>query len=162
MATKERAADALVHLELHSAYNPRRIDVVQDAGGPSMTRQEMADECDINNIMKRYERTGMVPGNPNSLPQYLDLTVMPDDLMTAMNQMIDAENAFMSLPAVTRREFDNDAMRFVEYASNPENVERLREWGLAAPEKVPDPPIRVEVVGDPPNVPVDPPADSKR
>lgn len=145
-------------LVLTSAVNPRRIEVVYEDDLPSMTRQEFAEECDINGIMKRYERTGMIPGNPNFVPQYLDLTVTPANLMDCMNQMIDADQAFMSLPATVRKEFDNDSMRFVEYASNPDNLGRMREWGLAPPEAPPEPiplgsrenPISI--------VPADPPA----
>lgn len=130
---------------LHSAYYPDRIDVDQEPGGDSMTRQEFLEECDINAIMARYERTGTVPYH-GQMPQYLDLTMYPGDLMGAMNQMIVAEEAFMSLPALVRKEFDNDAMRFVEFASNGDNVDKLREWGLAPPAPVEEAPMRVEVV----------------
>lgn len=143
-------------LVLNSVVNPRRIEVLQMPGGDSLTRQEFVDECDINLIMSRYERGGAVPWNEVSAPQYLDLTLAPSDLMYAMNTMIDAENAFMSLPANVRKEFDNDAMRFVEYASNPDNIVRMREWRLA-PEPTPEaPPTRVEVVN--PVVPPSPKA----
>lgn len=121
---------------LESAATRFRRDVPQHPGDePGMTRQEFAAECDINSIMARYEKTGMLPVNQMSQPQYLDLTMTPDTLMDAMNLMIDAENAFMTLPAMVRKEFDNDPMRFVEFASDPNNVKRLREWGLAEPEK---------------------------
>jgi len=118
---------------LNSMVSLYRIDVQQEVGEKSMTRQEMAEECDINAIMKRYEKTGMIPVDSHGVPQYLDLTMTPDNLMQAMDLMIEAEASFMLLPAETRKEFDNDAMRFVEFASNPDNVERMRTWGLAAP-----------------------------
>lgn len=122
----------------------------QDAGGPSMTRQEFSDECDVNRIMANYEKNGIWPVQAGMVePRYLDLTVVPSDLVTAMNQMIDAEAAFMTLPALVRKEFDNDAVKFVEYASNGDNLEKLREWGLAPPQAAPEPPMKVEVVNPP-------------
>ena len=121
---------------------------------PSLTRQEFSDECDINGIMKKYEKTGMLPVN-GAQPSYVDFTAVPSDLQEAMRVMMDAETAFMSLPASVRKEFDNDALRFVEYAQNGDNLEQLREWGLAEPEKAPEAPMRVEVV----NSPVVPPAE---
>lgn len=135
-------------VELNSAASlwRRPVDEVNDE--PSMTRQEMSPDCDINVIMARYERTGLVPTNLNAAPTYLDLTQTPPDLMTALNMINDADDAFMRLPATVRKEFDNDAMRFVEYASDGNNIEQLREWGLAPPAPVEAPPMRVSVVDD--------------
>lgn len=120
--------------------------VVSPVGKVSKTRQEFAAECDINTIMKRYQKTGVINHFAPRSPQYLDLGEGVPDLMVAMNTMIAAEQAFMSLPAVVRKEFDNDARSFAEYAQNKDNLPKLREWGLAAPEKTPDAPVRVEVV----------------
>jgi len=123
----------------------------------SMARQEFADECDVNSIMARYEKTGVFPFNEAAAPRYLDCSEIPD-FQTAQQVVIDANAAFMSLPAHVRREFENDAAKFVDYACDPENLGQMREWGLAPPEKAPDAPMRVEVVekaaepGSPPAV----------
>lgn len=120
-----------------------------DEDGRSMTRQEFTDECDVNKLMERYQKVGVWPlPMPNAEPRYLDVSAVPD-FAAAMQMMIDAENAFMTLPAITRREFDNDPTRFVEFAQNSENLPKMREWGLAPPEAVADPPMRVEVVNPP-------------
>lgn len=124
--------------------------------GPSLTRQEFADDCDINLIMQRFER-GEVPGFTPRVPMYLDLTVMPATLQETLNLMNDAEASFMSLPALVRREFDNDAVKFVEFASDPENLSQMRTWGLAPPVQEPPPPQRVEVVN-----PAPPPGDAPK
>lgn len=124
------------------------VDFMIETPGPSMTREEFAAECDINTIMKKYAVTGVV-GHVNPVqPRFIDAVGVPD-LMTALNTMSDAQQAFMQLPAVVRREFDNDAMEFVKFASESENLPKLRQWGLAAPEKAPDAPMRVEVVNPP-------------
>ncbi|UDN67818.1 internal scaffolding protein [robinz microvirus RP_136] len=103
--------------------------------GISLTRQEFADECDINILMAQYEKTGVINHFNSGLPQYYDLTDMPDDLMGALDHMKNAEEAFMRLPAHVRKEFDNDPKAFVVYATDPNNLSQLREWGLAAPEE---------------------------
>jgi hypothetical protein len=109
--------------------------------GPSLTRQEFADECDINSLMKRYE--GHVVGGPGNLPpmdpsaMYVDFADMPTDLMNYMERMSEAEKAFMTLPAVVRKQFDNSAVAFVEYASDPGNLSQMRDWGLAPPAAAP-------------------------
>lgn len=101
--------------------------------GPSLTRQEFADECDINVIMATYERSGALPPINSAVAQYVDLTAIPADYQTALDLLKEAETAFMSLPATVRREFENDPRQFVEFASDPENLPQMRTWGLAPP-----------------------------
>lgn len=146
--------------KMHSASNPNRIAVFADIFGPSKTRQEFSDECDINQIMARAEASGVFPFKDPAPPVFIDFVGMPD-LQDAMAAMFDAEAAFMSLPALVRKEFDNDPIRFVEFASDGSNLPRLRELGLAEPEKVKEPPMEVRIVpeaGSPPTAPAGAPA----
>lgn len=123
--------------ELSSAYVQHDpVDFVPQ--GPSLTRQEFADECDINVLMAQYEKTGVINHFNSAEPKYYDLTEMPDTLMGSLEHMKNAEEAFMRLPAHVRREFQNDPLDFVIYATDPNNIGQLREWGLAAPEKPAD------------------------
>jgi len=39
---------------------------------PSLTRQSFKDECDVNQIVKRYTETGMINHIPRTNPQYGD------------------------------------------------------------------------------------------
>ncbi|AXH74066.1 MAG: internal scaffolding protein [Microviridae sp.] len=115
------------------------VDFVCDDDG--MTRQEFKDECDINVLLARYERTGVLPANNQGAPQYLDVSDVPD-LARSFEMIEAAQRAFMTLPASVRREFDNDPIQFVDYASNPASLNQMREWGLAppaAPEAAPPP-----------------------
>lgn len=124
--------------------------VNSDTEGPSRTRQEFAEECDINTIMRRYEATGIISHIDQREPMYLDLAGLDvPDLATAMEVLRVAEASFMSLPATVRREFDDDVHSFVAFAENPANVDKMREWGLAKkPDPLPDA-IRVEVINPP-------------
>lgn len=134
---------------LRSAYVPDAHRPVYDPGGPSMTRQEFAQECDVNEIIRKNPNVGMVPPLPGVSPQYYDFTEMPSNLQDSLNLMMDAEEAFMRLPALARKEFDNDPLRFIEFASSRDNLPKMREWGLADPEKVEPAPQKVEVVNPP-------------
>ncbi|AZL82724.1 internal scaffolding protein [Apis mellifera associated microvirus 7] len=119
------------------------VDVSFDE--PSRTRQEFADECDINVLMRKFEATGVVSHVNQRSPMYLDLSdgVMP--LQEALDTVRSATEAFMSLPARARAEFDNDPVAFVEFAQNPDNYEKMLEWGLA--ERRPEPSVqKVEVI----------------
>lgn len=131
-----------------SSVRPDRERVEVRFSKPSRTRQEFAEECDINSIMARYSKTGVISHVNPAEPRFLDLSVLPD-FQSAMHIMMQANDAFASLPAAVRREFDNDPAKFVSFAEDGANLPKLREWGLAPPEKVPEPPQRVEVVNAP-------------
>lgn len=137
---------------MSSAFVERDVDPGIDCsqGGPSLTRQEFAEECDINVLMARYEKTGAIPPMNAAEPQYLDVADFAGiDLMTAMDVLERADRSFMSLPARTRAEFDNDPMKFVAFCEDAKNLDKLREWGLAAP-VVPKPePQEVRIVNPP-------------
>jgi len=124
--------------ELRDWYVPHAAVDMPD-GGPSLTRQDQADECDVNKIMERFEATGYLPSVTGREPIYADFTSVPNNMMDAMAQMHLATDAFMTLPAVVRREFDNDPAMFVDFASDPSNLDQLREWGLAKPSPKPAP-----------------------
>lgn len=114
---------------------------------PSMTKQSFKDECDINNIVRRFELTGQIDHVNAAAAQGL-YTDLPDgiDLQASLNIVAQAEAAFMALPAAARAEFNNDPVEFVEAFNNPskEQQERFVALGLAtarpAPEAPPAPP----------------------
>uniref|UniRef100_A0AAU8B8T8 Internal scaffolding protein n=1 Tax=Dulem virus 100 TaxID=3145577 RepID=A0AAU8B8T8_9VIRU len=112
------------------------------------TQQQFKDECDINTILERFAITGQLP-NDLRVPitdEFDDIT----DYHSAINKLIEADNAFMQMPATIRERFGNDAGAFVNYVSDPANLEQCREWGLAAPKPAPQAPIEVRVIPAPP------------
>jgi hypothetical protein len=129
--------EVYVLLDHYRPHDP----VYADPAGPgvSMTRQEFAEDADINVIMKRFETQGVWPPLPPGPPEYLDVSSVPD-LMGALNFVKSAEHAFMKLHANVRREFDNDPLRFVAFAEDPVNLGKMREWGLAPPAPAPEAP----------------------
>lgn len=118
---------------------------------PSQVRQSDADACDINNIMKRYERDLIIDHVNRYQGQYADVTGMVD-YHTAQNIVTRSLEAFMTLPASVRDQFNNDPGKFLEFADDPQNADAMREMGLAKPIPAEPPVTRVEVV-NPPEVP---------
>lgn len=133
----------------------KRVQLDASEGGK--TRQEFADECDINVLLARYEKHGVLNHFNAGRPEYFDASNVPD-LQSALDIVAKAEQAFMTLPAKVRAEFENDPVRFVAYAEDPANLERMREWNLAPPAPVEAPPVKVEWVNAP--KPGDAPASS--
>jgi len=101
----------------------------------SRTKQSMRDECDINGIMLKYEKTGTIAHVEKRDAYFADVSAVPD-FAQAIAVVEQAESMFMSLPAKVRKEFDNDAVKYVEFCADPNNLPRMRELGIASPEPV--------------------------
>ncbi|AXL14715.1 internal scaffolding protein [Microviridae sp.] len=122
-------------MKFKKAYTERE-PVLASIGETTQVQQSMAADCDINNIMKKYEKTGVLQHVARYGGSYGDFTVLPD-FHTAMNKMIEAQEMFMSLPASIREKFNNDAGAFVEFAVDEKNIDEMRKMGLSkeAPKK---------------------------
>jgi len=116
-----------------SAYRPH--DRVQnDPGGDSRTKQAFQQETDINNIMRQHEKGLLVDHLNAHRGDYGDFIDAPD-YHTALNRIHEADKAFMTIPAHIRAEFNNDPAEFLDFAQNPDNLDDMREMGLAPPER---------------------------
>lgn len=99
---------------------------------PSMARQEFVAQCDINNILKQFKKTGIIQhisANANA-GRYEDLPD-PLDYQESLHIIMDAEASFASLPSKVRSRFENDPTKFLEFMSDPKNAEEMYELGLA-------------------------------
>lgn len=94
-----------------------------------MAKQSFADECNINKIMAKFQRTGAIDHVHKYGPSYGDVTSAT--LHEAMNIIADAESMFEELPASLRKKFGNDPEQFLDYVQDPNNLEEMRELGLA-------------------------------
>lgn len=136
---------------VRSANNfDRRINSLECATlpkGKSLTVQSQRDSADINKMMERFQRTGMMP-QAVRLPTYGDFGDEVFDYMTARNAIRKADEAFMELPPKVRAKFKNDPQAFMEFCAEKKNLPELREMGLAPPEKVvvEEKPMKVEVI----------------
>lgn len=99
--------------------------------GPSLTHQSMAPECDINTIMKKYEKTGILEHRNTFDGQYGNFLDVPSDYHEAMNAVLEANDMFESLPAKVRKRFHNDPGAFIEFATDAENLPEMVRMGLA-------------------------------
>jgi len=94
----------------------------------TLAQQHFKDETDINNILRQFNITGLLPEAPLS-PRYGDFTGI-GDYHTALNQVIAAEDEFMSLPATLRARFENDPAQLIDFLNNPENLDEAISLGL--------------------------------
>lgn len=113
----------------NNKWIPKRVRV--DASKDGRTQQHLRNECDINQIMERHRVTGMVTHVNNNQPIYGDFSNL-GDYQDALNTMLRAEQAFMTLDAKIRRKFANDPQELIDFLDNPANDEEAIELGLKA------------------------------
>ena len=111
---------------------------------PSMTKQSFAKELEVNNIIKKYNKTGILQKAHDFEALYGEFDQY--DLREAIDKVEQAKSLFMEVPSEFRAKFDNDPGKFIDYATNVENLAELQKYGLA--EKHPEPPPNepIEVV----------------
>lgn len=98
--------------------------------GPTMTKQSFKDECDINLIMKRYSKSGVLNHLNKYEGRYGDFGDGLD-FQSAMGHVIKAQDMFDELPAHVRKRFANSPAEFLDFVSDPVNSEEMVKLGLA-------------------------------
>lgn len=140
----------LPELYLRTPFNYDR-DYASLASGltcldPTRAQQQFKEDTDINTLVERYHLTGEIPQNIRVPlpPEFIEAT----DYQQAQNLLIEADQAFMAMPANVRKEFDNDPARFLEFVHDDRNRDRAQQLGIV---NLPEPKT-------PPATPADPPA----
>lgn len=121
-----------VQIKKHYDAHPR---VTFTTDKKSLTHQSMADECDINRIMAKFQKTGILDHRNSFEGQYGDFTNAPEDYHSSMNAVLSAETMFKSLPSSVRKKFQNDPGQFIDFVGDPANKKEMISMGLAYPEK---------------------------
>lgn len=99
--------------------------------GESRTKQSFKDECDINNVVSRWMKSGIAGSSFNaSTGSFLDVSNVPD-YHTAMNVVLNAQRLFSELPSVVRERFKNDPGEYLRFMDDPNNTEEAIKLGLA-------------------------------
>lgn len=111
-------------------------DIVSEETGlqcldDTLTVQSDKDQCDINILVKQFGLTGTMP-MLERLPITQDF-VSNLDYKDALNALRDADAAFMELPADLRKRFEHDPGQFVQFCSDPANMDEIIKLGLAPP-----------------------------
>lgn len=111
--------------EDHSAFSP-----VVETGEETQVKQSFKDECDINVIVERNKKTGMITHVRQGEPMFGDFAEI-SSYEESLQTVIAAENAFAELPAAIRDRFMNNPAEFVRFANDPSNQDAMVEMGLA-------------------------------
>lgn len=119
-----------------------------DCQDGTRAQQQFKEECDINTIVERFGITGQMPAQV-AIPLTGDFTEVVD-YRTALEMLRQADEGFLTIPAEVRARFDNNAGAFVDFMSDPANLDEIKKMGLTRVEPPPPAPIAVKVIPDPP------------
>lgn len=137
---------------MRNAYSYDREEASYESGisfsEPSRAVQSQRDQADINVIVRRFGVTG-VASQSLKIPlkdQFLEVGSYHE----AMNLLRETKDAFLKVPAAIRSRFSNDPSKFVDFCSDPANIQELRELGLAVNEENSDGSRKSRPAGDSP------------
>lgn len=94
----------------------------------SLTKQCFAEDCDVNNIMKKWIKTGELPGT-DVVPKFGDFTNV-SDYQESCNRVIEAQMQFEALDSKIRSRFANDPANLMNFLQDPSNIEEGIALGL--------------------------------
>ena len=129
MKTESKISD----IKFRSAYSPH-FRVSFETSGPSLTKQSFKQECDVNNILKNYNKTGVMPENFNP-GEYRDLD--GTDYQEYMQTVASANSMFEELPSALRKRFKNDPAQLLSFVHDDKNVAEAQNLGLLRDDYIP-------------------------
>lgn len=95
----------------------------------SKTQQSFKDECDVNTIMAKYQKFGLLEHVNTHQGDYGEFLGYPD-FHEAMNAVRQAEEMFLTIPSEIRAQFGNSPEAFLQFAQDENNHDRMVELGL--------------------------------
>lgn len=107
-----------------------RTRVQKSFKGPSLAHQSFRKECDVNTIMERFQKTGLMEHVNRHSGDYGDYAGA-QDYHSSLNQVLEAQTMFESLPSSIRGRFLNDPGQFLSFVSDPDNEDEMITLGLS-------------------------------
>lgn len=95
----------------------------------SLTDQSFAKQANINNIVAKYQKTGILGNGEVGYLKYGDVSQTPS-LEAAFEAVFRATEAFNCLPATIRKLLDNDPSQLEIWLSDEKNHKIAEDHGL--------------------------------
>lgn len=111
---------------------PHEVGIIFDEKNPeseSLTQQHFKDELDINNIVAKYNKTGVISAVARTREIYGDFTEY-QDVVENFDKIARAEQMFEQLPATIRNEFNNSPQKLLAALGDEKQRDKLIEFGV--------------------------------
>lgn len=110
--------------KVRDAFKRDRVQAYK-VPGDSMTEQHHARACDVNTIMAKYLKSGVIDHIKQYEPQFGDVSNL--DFKTSMDQVAAVKSEFHNLPAFVRDHYKQDPGAYLDAVSTEEGIEELRK-----------------------------------
>ena len=117
-------------------HNQPRIRVQITFPKKGRTKQSFKDECDINQILAKYQKTNAMEHVNQYQGQYAFATGI--NFTEAMQLITTAQDMFDGLPSSIRTRFANDPAQFLDFVQSNDNDEEMQKLGLIPKNKPPE------------------------
>lgn len=115
--------------KLLDVYRPhKRVQI--DCSPHGRTKSEFKKECDVNEIMRKFEKNQLISHVNDHQGDYGDFSTF-EDYHASVNAVLEANDAFASVPSKIRATFNNDPAQFLQFVQDPSNLDQMVEMGLA-------------------------------
>lgn len=108
---------------------PREVVKPKVICGPGRTKQSFKDEVDINKIIKKHARTGMITHVNKKQPFYGDVSSI-GSYQESLEIVRNAEELFGNMSAEIRNRFNNEPQEMIDFLANPANKEEAIKLGM--------------------------------
>lgn len=127
--------------EYEKVERPKKVFNPNDKNSKSKAVQSDMDAADINKIMARFEKNGVLIDSLGieRQPTYGDFSELTD-YHTMLSGVKNAERVFGTLPAKVRNRFNNDPQELIDFLQDSKNDKEAVEIGLKDPSVLPLPP----------------------
>lgn len=96
----------------------------------SRTKQSFREEANINNIMAKYVKTGVLVHTPGTRKPLYGNFATGKEYQDTLNEIADIKKQFNLLDSDVRERFQNDPSKALDFMANNENIEESIKLGL--------------------------------
>jgi phage internal scaffolding protein len=121
-------------MEFRSAYG-EKIKVQIECEYPGKTIQSMKDSTDVNRIVDRFTKTGVLQ-HVNKIQGIFGDVSEIGAMQDVIKRQMEAEAAFLQLPAKVRAKFENEPENLLLWISDEDNYKEAVSLGLMSSEAV--------------------------
>jgi len=114
-------------MTIKSAYGKKSRVHATKSTGPG-AKQSFKKECDINAIMAKYQKTGLIDHFNNHKANYGFAPAI--EYREALEKIRTAQEMFAELPSQVRKKFGNDPEQFLAFTQDPSNRSEMAVLGL--------------------------------
>lgn len=126
LETGEISPSTTTSLMREYCQRPGRVD--DDGNIIYTTEQHHKEMCDVNNIIKKYDKTGIIGHVSKFEAKFGDFTGL--DFKDANDLVIEAKQSFSMLPSKIRKRFRNSPEEFLKFFEDPNNRDEAIQLGL--------------------------------